>query len=93
MTLPSVHPGKVLKREMDSRDISPKILADELGIPKNRITEIIQGRRSLTPGTALRLACYFGNSANFWVNLQTNYDAAMAHQKLSAVVEREVERL
>ena len=72
MTL--VHPGRILKRELAARDLSANKLALALRVPSGRITSILNGKRAISPETALRLARYFGNSPQFWMNLQTNYE-------------------
>ena len=70
------HPGRLLKRELAARHLSANRLALDLGVPSGRITDILNGRRSITADTALRLARYFGNSAQFWLDLQSQYDIA-----------------
>ena len=83
-----VTPGEVLKEEfLAEYDISQNKLAKAIGISPNRITEIINNRRRITADTALRLSLYFGNSPEFWMNLQTTYD--LVHHK----VERHVQKL
>ncbi len=68
-----VHPGRLLKRELEARSLSANKLALALRVPSGRITLILNGRRDISPETALRLARFFGNSAQFWMNLQTSY--------------------
>jgi addiction module HigA family antidote len=70
-------PGRLLKRELDARGLSANRLALDLGVPSGRITDILNGRRSITADTAVRLGRYFGNSAQFWLDLQGQYDIAM----------------
>jgi antitoxin HigA-1 len=89
--VPPVHPGKTLQRELEARDLSANALALKLRVPANRLTEIVRGHRAISPETALRLGCCFGTSAQFWMNLQANYDLAVARQELAATVAREVE--
>jgi antitoxin HigA-1 len=62
-------------------DMSAAELARQLDVPTNRITQIINGTRAITGDTALRLAHFFGTSAEFWLNLQTLYDLRVAHDK------------
>jgi addiction module HigA family antidote len=88
-----VHPGRTLAAELTARGLSGHALALKLRVPANLITEIVRGRRGISSETALRLGCCFGTSAQFWVNLQTNYDLAIARQQLGAAIEREVEVL
>ncbi len=85
-----VHPGRVLKRELAARVTSANGLALALRTPANRITEIINGRRGVSPETALRLGRYFGASPRFWLNLQTAYDLARAEREVGARVAVEV---
>ena len=73
---PTSHPGRLLKRELEARRLSANRLALELGVPSGRITDILNGRRSITADTALRLGRYFGNSPRFWLDLQSQYDLA-----------------
>lgn len=70
------HPGRLLKMELQARRRSASRLAVELGVPSGRITGILNGRRSITADTAVRLARYFGNGARFWLDLQSHYDIA-----------------
>ena len=69
MTAPAIHPGRLLKRELNARSLSANRLALDLGVPSGRITDILNGRRSITADTAVRLGRYFGNSAQFWLYL------------------------
>ena len=75
MRLPS-HPGRLLKMELQARRLSANRLAIALGVPSGRITDILNGRRSITAETAVRLGRYFGNGARFWLDLQSQYDIA-----------------
>jgi len=86
-----VHPGRVLKRELQARSMSANKLALALRVPSGRITLILNAERAISPETALRLARYFGNSAQFWMNLQTSYDLAVAERRIGARIKAEVE--
>ena len=86
-----VHPGAVLKRELAARGLSASRLAQALHMPSGRVTSILNGKRAISPDTAHRLACYFGNSARFWMNLQTRYDLTVATRELGERIEAEVE--
>lgn len=77
-----VHPGRILKRELVARDLSANQLALSLRLPSGRITDILNGKRSILPETALRLARYFGNSARFWLNLQRAFELARLRVRL-----------
>jgi len=89
--LPPVHPGEILREEfMFPLGISINRLARDLRVPVTRVSEIVNERRAITADTALRLARYFGNSPQFWINLQTNYDLETAARANGAVIERDV---
>lgn len=75
---------------MPGEAISSNQLALSLRVPSGRITSILNGERSITPDTALRLARYFGNSARFWLNLQTNYDLQTAEREIGDQIRAEV---
>jgi addiction module HigA family antidote len=78
-----ITPGEMLKEEFLAEcDVSQNQLAKAIGISPSRITEIVNNRRRLTADTALRLSLYFGNSPEFWMNLQTHYDLKLARQNL-----------
>jgi antitoxin HigA-1 len=78
-----VTPGEMLRQEFLAEvRLSQNQLAKALGISPNRIAEIVANRRRITADTALRLSLYFGNSPEFWMNLQTHYDVKMARRKL-----------
>lgn len=88
--LSPIHPGQVLKEDLRDMDVSLNELARALRVPMNRISAIVNGRRSITADTGMRLARYFGTSAQYWLNLQTFYDLQVAEGKLSQRIEREV---
>jgi addiction module HigA family antidote len=71
------HPGRLLKREFQARGLSANRLAQGLGVPSGRITDILNERRGITADTAVRLGRYFGNRAQFWLDLQSQYDIAV----------------
>ena len=73
------HPGRLLKRELTARELSANRLALDIGVPSGRITDILNGRRSITADTAVRLGRYFGNSAQFWLDLQGQFDIAWSN--------------
>jgi addiction module HigA family antidote len=85
-----VHPGRILKRELKARALSANQLALALRVPPGRISEIINGKRGLSAETALRLSQFFGNSAQFWMNLQTRYDLAVVENEKGAKIKAEV---
>lgn len=73
-----VSPGEVLQEQLDALEMSAAAFARELHVPTNRITEILNETRALTPDTALRLEQFFGTSAQFWMNLQAGYELRLA---------------
>ena len=91
MKLQPVHPGEVLQEEfLKPLGLSQNRLALDIGVPARRINEIVLGKRGVTADTALRLARYFGMSAQFWLGLQLDYELGRASDKLSTRIEREV---
>ena len=89
--LPPVSPGEILREEfMVPLNLSAWALAKGLGVPVNRITAILAGRRAITADTALRLGRYFGTSAEFWLNLQQHHDLEIARRELANRLETEV---
>ncbi|HEY1935271.1 MAG TPA: HigA family addiction module antitoxin [Acetobacteraceae bacterium] len=86
-----IHPGVTLKEELAARGISASAAALKLRVPPQRLHEVARGERAITPDTALRLGRFFGNSAEFWMTLQTNYDLAMVRREKGQQIEAEVE--
>ena len=84
------HPGKILKRELEARGLSANKVALALGVPSGRITDILNGKRAITPDTAIRLGEFFVNSPQFWLNLQTRYDLLKAEHELNERLDKEV---
>ncbi|MGD0209300.1 MAG: HigA family addiction module antitoxin [Verrucomicrobiota bacterium] len=92
--LPPIHPGEILREEfMKPRDLSQNALARALNVPPRRINEIVLEKRGITADTALRLARYFGTSAELWTGLQADYDLRRARHKKARAIERDVEPL
>jgi addiction module HigA family antidote len=81
MAITAIHPGEHLAEELEALGMSAAELGRQLKVPTNRITEILNGQRSITGDTALRLGHFFGTSAEFWLNLQSLYDLRLAEQK------------
>jgi addiction module HigA family antidote len=81
MPIQAIHPGEHLAEELETLDLSAAELARKIAVPTNRVTQILNGTRSITGDTALRLAHFFGTSAQFWLNLQTLYNLRLAEQK------------
>lgn len=89
--LPPIHPGEILLEEfLEPMEISQYRLAKDISVPPRRINEIVLGKRSITPDTALRLSRYFGLSERFWMNLQTRYDIEVEKDRLEDRLEKEV---
>mgnify|MGYP001820883074 CR=1 FL=1 len=89
--LSNIHPGEVLLEEfLRPMDLSQNRLARELAVPPRRINEIVLGKRSITPDTALRLARYFGTSERFWLGLQADFDLEEARMSLAGQIERQI---
>ncbi|MGN6128125.1 MAG: HigA family addiction module antitoxin [Humibacter sp.] len=85
--LPPVHPGEVLMEDfIEGFGITQNKLAVSIGVPPRRINEIVHGKRAITADTALRLAKFFGTTAQFWLNLQTRYDLDLAEDRVSAQI-------
>ena len=78
MVRPASHPGEFLRDELKELGISANQLAQQLKVPQNRISQIIAGKRAITGDTALRLAHWFKNTPEFWLNLQTGYELRLA---------------
>jgi antitoxin HigA-1 len=87
---PAIHPGRLLRREMTARNLSANRLAINLGVPSGRITDILNARRSITADTALRLGRYFGNSPQFWLDLQGQFDIAVAERENGEEINKRV---
>jgi antitoxin HigA-1 len=87
--LPNIHPGEILQLEfLEPLNITPYRLSKDIGVAQTRISEILSGKRSITADTALRLSRYFGNSAQFWLNLQTQYDLRQAIEENAGIYDR-----
>ena len=82
MAIIAIHPGEHLAEELKELGMSAAELARKLDVPTNRITGILNGQRAITGDTALRLAHFFGTSAEFWLNLQSLYELRVAQKKV-----------
>jgi len=92
--IPPVHPGKILLEDfLKPLNLSQNKVAIAIRVPARRINEIVLGKRRITADTALRLARFFGMSAQFWIGLQMDYDLDVAEDELSEKINREVETL
>ena len=82
----AVHPGEVLKDELAKFDVTPTEFARQIDVPANRVSQIILGKRSVTGDSALRFGHWFGVDPQFWLNLQSQYDLAVAEGKVGDAV-------
>ncbi len=89
--MPPVHPGEILREDL-MKPLGLKVtgLARQLKVPVNRMSEIVNGRRAINADSALRLSRYFGNSPEFWINLQAAYDRRVTIHSSASRIEREV---
>jgi len=89
--LKPITPGEILLEEfLNPLGISQSKLARDLSVPVGRVNDIVQGKRAITPDTALRLSVYFNMTPEFWMNLQNHYDLKLAKQNLLPKIERSV---
>jgi addiction module HigA family antidote len=89
---PLAHPGRLLRRELEARGLSANRLAIDLAVPSGRVTDILNGRRAITADTAVRLGRYFGNSAEFWLGLQSQYEIALVERERGTESTRRVRK-
>jgi addiction module HigA family antidote len=90
-TIPPIHPGEILLEEfLKPMELSQNRLAMDIHVPARRINEIVHGKRRITADTALRLSRFFGNSPQFWLGLQMDYDLDVAEDILKNRLDREV---
>lgn len=82
----AVHPGEVLKDELAELGVTPTEFARNIGVPPNRVSQIINGKRSITGDTALRFGHWFNVEPQFWLNLQTQFDLVQADRRRGAVI-------
>lgn len=88
---PPTHPGEVLREDfLKPLGLSQYALAKAIAVPQMRISDIVHGRRGITPDTALRLARYFGTSAEFWIGMQTTFDLETARDLIGAEIEAKI---
>ena len=88
---PIAHPGRLLKRELAARKLSANRLSLDIGVPSGRITDILNGRRSITADTAVRLGRYFGNRPQFWLDLQSQHDIAAVERARGVEIAKRVQ--
>ena len=86
MAAVTIHPGEHLAEELEALEMSAAELARKIAVPTNRVTQILNGTRSITGDTALRLGHFFGTSPQFWLNLQTLYDVRIAERKAGKAI-------
>ncbi len=81
--LPPVHPGEILRDELEALDLSARKFAEAIGVPPNAVTQILRGERGISAEMALRLGIAFGTDERYWMNLQNSYDAKVARAKMA----------
>jgi len=86
----AIHPGEILKDELDEINLSASAIAKALDVPASRISAILKGQRGITADTALRLAKFFSTTPNFWMSLQSGYDVKIAREAVGQEIERNV---
>ena len=82
----AVHPGEILKDELEEKGVSPASFSRQIDVPANRISQILAGKRAVTGDSALRFGHWFGMDPQFWLNLQAQYELALAEQSVGAEV-------
>ena len=86
-----MHPGVILKMDLlDPLEMSINRLAKELRVPANRLSQIVHGKRGITPDTSLRLGRYFGFSPEYWLNMQTHFDLEIIRRQSMRKIEKEI---
>ncbi len=85
-----IHPGEILREELDAIEMSANAFAERLSVPTNRITAILNGQRGISADTAIRLALFFRTSSEFWLNLQRDYDLKSTLEKEGKKIKSEV---
>ena len=89
-TMRAIHPGEILKGELEELNLSANAFAKALVVPTNRITAILNGQRGITADTALRLAQFFGTTPDFWMSLQSSYDVKVARAAVGSDIKKNV---
>ena len=82
----AVHPGEILRDELEESGESPASFARQIDVPANRVSQILAGKRAVTGDSALRFGHWFGMDPQFWLNLQAQYELALAEQSVGAKV-------
>ena len=88
MSRPAIHPGEILADELEELGVTPTELSRQIGVPPNRVTQIIRGQRGISGDTALRLGHWFRTSAQFWLNLQSAFEVRVARDKAGKEIAR-----
>ncbi len=86
-----VHPGEILREELEALEMSAKAFAAALDVPGNRITAILNGQRGITADTALRLSRYLGTTPEFWLNLQKTFELRVAEKEAGPLIAQRVQ--
>ena len=85
-----VHPGEILREEMEELEMSARAMAEALNVPANRVSAILNGTRGITADTALRLSRYLGTTPEVWMNLQKNYELRSAEIEAGKDIEKQI---
>lgn len=86
MLMRAVHPGRILKDELDELGVSPTEFSRQINVPANRVSQIVAGKRSISGDTALRFGHWFGTDPQFWLNLQSHFDLVSADRETGAAI-------
>ena len=86
-----IHPGEILKEELDTIGLSANAFAGKLHVPTNRITAILNEERDVTPETAIRLARFFGTTPEFWLNVQRDFDLKITIKKFGKKIDHDID--
>ena len=87
----AIHPGEILKGELEELNLSANAFSKALDVPANRITAILSEQRGISADTALRLARFFGTTPDFWMSLQSSYDVKLARAAVGQEIEKTVQ--
>ena len=90
MPRPAIHPGEILEEELDFRGINPAEAARALGVPANRVSQILSGKRAITADTALRLGYWLGTGPEVWINLQRQYELRIVDSEIGDEIRKTV---
>ncbi len=90
MSIPTIHPGTILRHEIEARGLSAMRLASDIGVPQSRVAEVLRGRRSVTADTAYRLGLYLGTGGGLWLGLQSQHDLSVLERDHGEDIQNEI---